>query len=480
MLARNMASMSALSLYRSGIQFALNIVLARFIVPADYGLIVFTSPFLFFLALMTDLGLSSALVRSESLTPRQAAGAFTATALLGLAAALALSLAAWPIQQLVRMHGLAPVMSAMSLVVFLSVVSSVPRALLERQLRFGRIAKTEAVSVFIGAASALAAAALGAGVWALVLYNILAQGLQAASFAWTERSALRVDFRWSGLKSLLSFGGWVLATNTLTFFSRNSDNLLIGAVLGAAAVGIYGLAYQFMMIPLMTLTWPSSAVLFATLSRQGLRPERLRETVRGVFSVTAALSFPAMAYLTFGLAYPVSAVLSNHWAGVPAVVSWLAPLGALQSITSYNGAMLMAAGFARRQFLISLINTVLIVAVFASTVRFGLPVLVKTYVLSSTLLSLGMLATAVQATPITWSDVLRALAPAVAATAVGLLLSALASRLMPGSEAEQWIVSTAAFGVGVLGVYAVLQRSIRNGLAVLLTTAGKEAPEPQG
>ena len=47
MLARNLASMSALSLYRSGLQFGLNIVLARFITPADYGLVVFTAPFLF-------------------------------------------------------------------------------------------------------------------------------------------------------------------------------------------------------------------------------------------------------------------------------------------------------------------------------------------------------------------------------------------------------------------------------------------------
>lgn len=478
MLARNMASMSALSLYRSALQFLMNIVLARFIAPADYGLVVFTAPFLFFLALMTDLGLSSAVVRSEALSRRQVAAAFTVTAVLGLLAALALAGLALPIQAFVHMRGLAPVMAVMAAVVLLSVTSSVPRALLERELRYGRIAVVEAVSVLVAFVSAITAAVLGAGVWALVLYNLIVQALQMTSFAWAARAWLRPEFRWDGLRPLLTFGGWVLATNVLSFFSRNSDNLLIGAVLGAAAVGLYGLGYQFMMIPLMALTWPSSAVLFATLSRATADGARVRRTVRGVFSATAALAFPAMAYLTFGLAFPLHAVLSPRWAGVAPIVSWLAPLGALQSITSYSGAMLMAAGLARRQFLLSLANTLLTVLAFALTVRLGLPVLVTTYVAVSGVLSLAMLAFAVAATPTTWGDVFRAVAPGLGATAAGLLLAALGDRLASG-ELQTWLISTAAFAAGVLGAYAAMQATIRRSLAVLLARPPDELPEPQ-
>ncbi len=478
MLARNMASMSALSLYRSGLQFVMNIVLAHFIAPADYGLVVFTGPFLFFLALMTDLGLSSAVVRSETLSGRQVAAAFTITATLGLVAALALGSAAFPIQALLHMRGLGPVMAAMSVVVLLSVSSSVPRALLERELRYGRIAAVEAGSVLIAFVSAVVAAMLGAGVWALVLYNLLTQGLQMASFAWSARPFLRLELRWRGLGPLLTFGGWVLATNVLSFFSRNSDNLLIGAILGAAAVGIYGLAYQFMMIPLMALTWPSSAVLFATLSRARLDALRVRKTVRGVFSATAALAFPAMAYLTFGLAFPMHAVLSQRWAGVAPIVGWLAPLGALQSITSYSGAMLMAGGLARRQFLLSLANTLLTVLAFALTVRFGLPVLVKTYVSVSGLLSLIMLAFAVRATPTTWGDVVRAVSPGLGATAAGLLLASLCARGATG-ELQAWLLATGGFVGGVLLAFAAMQATLRRSLAVFVTRASDELPEPQ-
>ena len=474
MLARNMASMSALSLYRNAVQFALNILMARFILPADYGLLVFTAPFLAFLGLMTDLGLSSAIVRSEGLSGKEISAAFTLTLGLGVALAGLLSALAWPIQNLVHMRGLGPVMAAMAGVVLLNVASSVPRALLERRLLYGRIAGIEAGAVLIAAAGALVAALMGAGVWALVGYNLFSQFLRALAYGWLARRDLRLEFGWGGLKPLMSFGGWVLATNGLTFFARNSDNLLIGGVLGAAAVGVYGLGYQFMMIPLMAITWPSSSVLFAMLSRQALHASRVRETVRSVVSATALLSFPAMIYLTFGLKFPVRMVLSPHWWGVPAIVTWLAPLGAMQSIASYSGAVLMATGRPRLQFLLNLANTVATVTTFVLTVRFGLFALIHAYVAVAGGMALVVLAFTVRASAITWIDVGRAIGPASLATAGGLT-AALAAERLAGSDAGRWLASTLAFAGVVLGAYAAMFRHMRGNLAALVAPAAESA-----
>ncbi len=474
MLGKSLLSMSALSLYRNAVQFALNLVMARFIAPADYGLLAFTAPFIAFLGLMTDLGLSSAIVRSGELTPRQVAAAFTLTLAIGLALGAGLAALAFPVQHLVGMRGLGPVMAAMAGVVVLNVAASTPRALLERELRYGRIATIEAGAVLLSAVAAVALVLSGAGIWSLVAYNILTQTLRAVAFMTLTRSALRIDFGWAGLRPLLSFGGWVLATNGLTFFARNSDNLLIGGVLGAAAVGLYGLSYQFMLIPLMAITWPASAVMFAMLSRQALHPARVRETVRGVMCATAALSFPAMVYLTFGLAWPAHVLLSPRWAGVPAIVSWLAPVGALQSISSYSGAVLMADGKARLQFLLNLAGTVATVAVFVATVRLGLGVLVESYAVAGSLVSLALVAATIAATALTWTDVARALTPGATATAAGGLAAALAGRFAaPGLEA--WAACTGAYAAGVLATYVVMSGAL---LRALSTLRGGPAAEP--
>lgn len=466
--------MSASSLARNAVQFAMNIVIAKFISPSEYGLVVFTAPFLALIGLMTDMGMSSAVVRQEQMTPRQAGAAWTLTVLLGAVLAGGLALAAFPLQGAVRMAGLGPVAMAMSGVIMLSISAAVPRALLERQLRYNRIAMVETVTMLGSAAIGVALAFLHFGVWSLVGYNLINQGARAAAFLWLSRGRLQPNLALGQTRPLLSFGGWVLANNLLTFFARNSDNLLIGAVLGAAAVGLYGLAYQFMLAPLMALTWPTSAILFSMLSRQGANPAAMRRAVSGVVSVTAMLSFPAMAYLTFGMAFPFAALLSSHWQGSAPIVALLAPVGALQSVSSYSGAILLSLSKSRLQFLLTVANTLACVLAFVLSLPFGLHVLVMAYMGVASLMAVAILVVVVLNSPVTWRDLARALAPACIATGVGLALAGAVSRFHV-TDWSGWLQATIAFGLGALGVYALMARRIGGVLSVLVAPMSREA-----
>lgn len=468
--------MSGLSLYRNAVQFGMNIAVAAFVSPGDYGLVVFTTPFVVLIAMLTDLGMTSAITRAPVLDRHDAGAAFGAMMLGGIAAAAFLALAAWPLQAAIHMAGLAPVMAAMSAVVVLSVAAATPRAIMERTLRYGRIATIEAAAIAIGAGAGLIVAWHGGGVWSLVVYNLVSQGLRAAAFGWSARRTLSPNFDFGRLGPLLAFGGWVLATNLLNFLARNSDNLLIGAWLGSAVVGIYGLSYQFMLAPLMAITWPTSAILLATLRDHDPHGPRARAMVESVLSATAIVTVPAMFYLTFGLAFPVHALLSGRWAAVPTIVAWLAPLGALQSIASYNGTLLMVAGRARAQFALTVVNAVLLVATFVIALPYGLLVLVKAYAVVITVLSLWFIWMIVALTRLGWGTLLRALAPACAATALGLALVRLTAGLHPASWRE-WIAATMLYGIAVLGTYALLGAHVRRTIGVLMARPAEMATE---
>ena len=467
MLGKNMLSMSALSLYRNAVQFGMNIAIAAFVQPGDYGLVVFTTPFVVLIAMLTDLGMTSAITRAPKLSREEVGAAMAAMTIGGAGCALLLATAAYPLQWSLGMAGLGPVMIGMSFVVVLSVAAATPRALLERQLRYGLIASLEAGAIAIAAVIGLVAAWHGAGVWSLVIYNLINHGLRAAVFGWSARGGLALNLGFRRLGSLLSFGGWVLASNVLNFFARNSDNLLIGASLGAAAVGVYGLSYQFMLAPLMAITWPTSAILLSTLRHEDPHGARATGMVESVLTATAMLSVPAMIYLTFGLGFPVDTLLSGRWHEVPLIVAWLAPAGALQSIASYNGALLMVAGRARAQFALTVVNTIVLVATFVIALPFGLFALVKAYTVVITLLSMAFLTMIVGLTGLSWRRLLRALMPAVVATSAGLIGVALTTGLKPASWAG-WIGATAVYGTLVLGTYGVLHARVRSALAVLV------------
>lgn len=451
--------MSALSLYRSAIQFGINLVVVAFVDPAAYGLVVFTTPFIIFVSMMTDMGLSSAIIRNPELTPRQIGAAFMFTLVAGCAFAALLMLASWPLESVTHMAGLSGVMIGMSLSLILLIGGGVPRALLERELRYGAVATTEAASVFCAAACAVGLAFAGAGIWSLVAYNLIANALRLGLYLRHSWRQLRPNRDFAGLKPLFSFGIWVFASNTLNFFARNGDNLLIGAFLGSAAVGLYGLAYQFMILPLMAITWPVSGVLMATLSREGLNSERATQTIIGVIGLTATIVFPAMAYMTFGLRFPAETVLSSQWSEVLDILKWLAPVGALQAIAAYNGAILLVAGRAQTQFWYSVFNSVATIATFVIALPFGLHVLVTAYACVAIVLSCGFLVLIVTLTKLTLWNLIAALAPAIAATALALALAATAGLVSPGGLAA-WLAETAAFAVGALAVYALVHRRI--------------------
>ncbi|MCC2976606.1 oligosaccharide flippase family protein [Sphingomonas sp. PL-96] len=470
MLGKNMLSMSALSLYRNAVQFGMNVAIAAFVSPGEYGLVVFTTPFVVLIAMLTDLGMTSAITRAPTLSRGEAGAAMAAMTLGGAICALLLALGAYPLQEAIGMAGLAPVMIGMALVVVLSVAAATPRALLERQLHYGRIAAVEAGAIAVAAVIGLIAAWHGAGVWALVLYNLVNHGLRAVVFGWSSRRGLAINFRFERLTALLSFGGWVLATNLLNFLARNSDNLLIGAWLGAAAVGAYGLSYQFMLAPLMAITWPTSAILVSTLRNQDPHGAHAQTMVQSVLTATALLSVPAMIYLTFGLRFPVDTLLSGRWHQVPSIVAWLAPVGALQSIASYNGALLMVAGRARAQFALTVVNTLVLVVTFVLALPFGLLALVKAYALVGALLNVAFLTMIIRLTGLSLQRLALAVMPATAAAAAGLAAVSFTTGFSPATW-PAWLVCTGVYGTLVLGTYGLLHVHVRSALAVLTARA---------
>lgn len=474
MLGKNILSMSGLSLYRNAIQFGMNIAIAAFVSPGDYGLVVFTTPFVVLVAMLTDLGMTSAITRAPSLSRAEAGAAMGAMMMGGLVCATLLVAGAWPLERAIAMPGLAPVMAAMAGVVVLSISSATPRALLERELAYARIARIEAIAIAVSATAGLVAAWHGAGVWSLVLYNLLVQMMRLGAFSWNVRGDLRPNLRFATLGPLLSFGGWVLASNILNFLARNSDNLLIGASLGAASVGVYGLAYQFMLAPLMAITWPTSGILLATLRNEDPHGPRAQAMVESVLAATALIVVPVMLYLTFGLAFPIHALLSDRWAAVPAIVAWLAPAGALQAIASYNGALLMVAGRARAQFVLTVVNTVVLVATFVLALPFGLMSLVHAYTVAISLLSCAFLAMIVALTRLSPRRLACALAPPLLASGIGVLIVRFV-----GDAPVRWIgwaEATAVYVAAVAACYAGFHMHVHRTLAVLLVRAAPGAP----
>lgn len=469
MILRNMVVMTGLNLGKAGASVLISLLMAGAVPPQEYGLVAFAIPLMTLVMLLTDLGLSSAIVRHPALDRRQAGTTLRLMAAIGLLGSALVAAAAWPLQRLMAMPGLAPVLLGFAAVTACSMWATVPRALLERTLDYRRVALVEAAALLAALAWFCVGLMAHLGILALVGFHVLLQAVRAAGFTVLARGLAERGGRLADVLALMRVGGWVFLTNLLSFASRNLDRFLIGAVLGAAALGLYGLAYQFMTLPLMLIAWPASGVLLATLSRMGADAQAKAAVVCAVLTATATIAVPLMAFLSLGARYPLQALLAQHWSGLADIVAVLAPVGAVQSLAVYAGTVLMARGRVRLHCALGLLNGVGVCGVFAATVWAGLATLVAGYAVASVLLCGLSLGVACREAGISARRFAACLQPGVLATAAGLLAWAASGGPHPQSLAG-WFTSTLAYVLAV-ALACLLQRgSLLASLRVLMRT----------
>lgn len=469
MILRNMVVMTGLNLSKAGAMVLISVLIAGAVPPHEYGLVAFAIPLMAFVTLLTDLGLSSAIVREPTLDRRQAGATLALMGLVGLAGGALVAAAAQPIEHALAMPGLARVLLGFAAVTACSVWATVPRALLERDLAYRRIALVEGGALALALGAFCLALMAGRGIDALVGFHVLLQAVRAAGFMLLARGLASRGGTLAGIAPLVRVGGWVFVTNLLAFAARNLDRFLIGAVLGASALGLYGLAYQFMTIPLMLIAWPASGVLLASLSRMGPDEHGKAAVVCAVFTATATAALPMMAFLTFGARYPADAFLSHHWDGLADIVAVLAPVGAVQAIAAYNGAVLVQQGRVRLNFQLGLLNGVALCAVFAATVGMGLRTLVLAYAVVAVGVSAVMIVCTCRAAGIGARRFLACLLPGLLATAAGMLAATAAGGWHVNSLSG-WAASALAYA-GAVAAVCVLQRgSLLGSLQVLMRT----------
>ncbi len=463
---RGLSSMTAVNAAKAFVAVLVSVLVAHRVPPSEFGLVAFSVPLLSLVTLLTDLGIASAIVREPTLDRRQAGAATVLMAIAGLAGATLLLLASFPLARALSMHGLGPVLASYAGVAALSVAAAAPRALLERRCAYGRIAAVEGAALALGSASFVLSVGR-IGILALVAYQLVLQLVRAVSFLAMARPLFEPNLGFGRVRGLVRIGSWLLLTNLLSYAARNLDNLLVGACLGAASLGVYGLAYQFMTLPLVLITWPASGVLLASLSRLRKEPAAARAgAVLALIGATAAVSFPAMAFLAVGATLPIDLVYAGRWHGLARVVAILAPVGAAQSVASYSGAVLVAEGAIGANAAIGALNGVVLSAVFLLAVWFGLDTLVLCYAGAALVLAAVQLLVTCRNAGIDPRSLGRAVAPGLLASAVGSACFLVVERPAPPGLAS-WLLASAGFATASLGVLVVFRRRLLHGLRQL-------------
>jgi PST family polysaccharide transporter len=341
---------------RQAIGFATMIVLARLLAPDDFGLFAMTLLVAEFAQLITDSGFGSAIVQRH-ITTR---GVLNACFWLNIAVAFVVSalmlVFAPAVADYYGRPELVELLWPMALNVVISAAMVVPQALLTMRLGFRHVVAAQTAGSLSAAVAAVWAAQSGLGYWALVLQPLV--GNATALLIMMLKSGWRPgrDAQWTEAFSMVAFSGFVLAGSMVGFLSRSLPVLILGKVLGPAALALYMVSATITSSIITQVSASIMRVLFPTLSLLKDDLHRLRSAWLKCLSAVAAIILPAMAIVAVQAHDFMLVVLGPKWLDGVETLRWHCLTVAVFGILTTAGSVLLATGQVRRSFYITTVS----------------------------------------------------------------------------------------------------------------------------
>jgi O-antigen/teichoic acid export membrane protein len=371
------------------INFVAMAIVARLLTPAEIGLSVIATAAVATAESLRDFGTISFLIQRREVTRDTVRTAFTVMFLMSALLAGALWAAAGPFARLYGEQNLIPYLHLVA-VGFLSGAFSGPLlALLRRDMAFGKLATVEVVSTTVAAVLTVVLALLGFSymsfAWAAPAWGITAAcvALLVRPDYWIFRLQLK-DWR-----DIVSFGGYSAATALLVRAAELLPSLILGRIVGFAAVGLYSRALMLSQLPdrlILTLVRPLTLPAFSAEVRAG---NDLKAAYLGAVGHVAAAWWPSLVVLAL-LAHPaVEIALGHQWFAVVPLVQ-ITAVGYLPYflVAGLGYSIMVSLGAIRQTTIINLIYLPLCIGIVSIAAFFGIEAVALSTIVTNIILVL--------------------------------------------------------------------------------------------
>jgi PST family polysaccharide transporter len=346
-------------------------ILARLLLPTDFGLIAAASPVLAFTAMLQNLGLNEALIQRPQLDKGHVNALFVVTIGMSVVVVAILILAAPLLAGLLLEPRLTAIIQAIAGIALIIAAATVPLGLMNRRLKFRQLAIIDVCSSVTGLVVGIVFALVTRSYWALLLMQAaagLVQLLGSALFAGWKPGRPLFDREF---QQMIGLGAGFSTFNLLNFLSRNADILLIARVHGATALGFYERAYKLMLAPLWQTVTPVGRVLTPVLARLQDNAAAYRQRYFEAVALLMAVVQPAIVAAVMFPAATVDIVLGPGWGPAAPIFFWLCLTALHQMQTLSLGWLFVSQGRAREFAFLGAAGATVIVTSFLVGLPYG-------------------------------------------------------------------------------------------------------------
>ena len=372
-------------LYGRVANLLMTVILARILVPRDFGLVALGTTLLIILSAITDLSLSNALIHQQDPKEDDYDTAFTLSVVRGVLIAAIMVGGGFVMAGIYKDDRLIPIMIGLATRPLLSGLSSPYYVTYAKNLNFGIVARTEALNYTAQLIVSVGVALLTHSFWAIVAGAVAASVMGMISAFWV--APYRPRFTLVSWRKIMHFSIWVTLTQTVTMVGNRFDNFLAGGLLGISTFGAYNVGNNVASMITQSAIQPLERVLFPGFAKiTGDRP-RLRAAFQKAQASLFAIGLPLGVGLALVAEPFVYVTLGPKWGVAVTVIQFVAPVLGLQVVFGPQNALAFALGATRTLFVRSLVMLVIRVPiVLAGLYFYGLPGLLVARTLSGGLM----------------------------------------------------------------------------------------------
>jgi O-antigen/teichoic acid export membrane protein len=357
---------------RQLIAFLVFTLLARVLSAEEFGLVSLAYVFLSFVQIFIHQGFTVAIVQKQEIDEEHLDTAFWSNICVSIIFTIASILFASFIADMLKQPKVAPIIQWLSVNFILFALSTVQDSLLKRKMQFKSLAIRGLISIIVGGIVGSAMALMGYGVWSLV-FKQLAESFIGMLTLW-HASDWRPKFRISieKFKELFSFGMAILGIEISNYISTNSDNFIIGYVLGPTALGYYSIAYRFLVISTSFVTAIISNVTLPIFSRLQNEPAKFRNAFYMAVKLSSILNFPIFALIGMLAPEIISFCFGEKWLPSVPTMRVLSFVGIYYSFMYLYADVIISKGQPHLRLKIMLLSSIINFVSFYIVIRWGI------------------------------------------------------------------------------------------------------------
>lgn len=376
-----------------GIQFIVMIVLARLLLPEDFGLIVLVTTFITIVGIFFHTGFTTALIQKKNADEADFSSVFYLNLVVASLLYIFIFLISPFIAKFYEESQLVSIFRVLSSILFLGAMNSIQNAVISRTMQFKKLFFSSLWAVVISGIIGISLAYANFGIWALVFQSLISQMIITVILWYTVSWRPRMLFSMKRIIELFPFSWKLLVSGFVATLCINLQSLIVGKMFSQTMLGFYNRGDQLPKLLATNIDGSIQSVMFPTLSSYQDDKQRMKEIVRRSIVTSSFIIFPLMMGLAV-IARPLVIVLfTEKWLPAVPFVQIFCASYALWPIHTVNLQAINALGRSDIFLKLEIIKSIFGLIILGISLQFGI------YMMAFGVVVSGVVATLINSYP---------------------------------------------------------------------------------